>query len=113
MAEQFVALRNLELNGIRAFAKGDPVPADNYGVTGDEHNDAPWVFGEDYADAESEAAEEAVFGPQRPANSASKAAWVDYAEALHNDGNGLGLTREDAEAMNRDDLIAHLDGQRG
>lgn len=102
----FVALHDLDLHGVRAFAKGDGIAADNAGL--DE-----WVEGEDYAAKDTEAAEEAVTGPQRPAASASKAAWVDYAVALHDDGNVFGLTADEAQARTRDEIIEHIDGQVG
>src|SRR4051812_148547 len=99
----FVALKDLSLHGVRAFAKGDGIPEDNAGF--DE-----WELGEDYAEAGSEAAEEAVTGPQRPANSASKSAWVDYAVALADSGDPLGLDRDAADALTRDQIIEHVDG---
>lgn len=115
----FVALRDLDLYGVRAFAKGDGIGEDNAGIVGTVDDDGnqltepAWVEGEDYAAADSEAAEEALTGPQRPAASASKAAWVAYAADLHADGNPLGLTEAEADALTRDELIAHIDGQRG
>lgn len=115
----YVALQDLDLNGVRAFAKGDGIPADNVGIAGtfdDEGNQltAPeWELGVEYAETDSEAAEEAITGPQRPAASGSKAAWVDYAVALLEDGNPLGLDQAAAEALTRDEIIQHVDGQRG
>lgn len=114
----FVALRDLSLNGVGAFNKGDAIDAGNEGVAGRYVDgnlvaEPQWVEGEDYAAVGTEEAEEAITGPQRPAMSASKAAWVDYAEALHADGHPLGLDRATAEARTRDEIIAHIDGQLG
>ena len=43
--------------------------------------------------------------PQRPGDSASKAAWVDYAVACRNDGVSEQEARAAAEAMTKADLI--------
>jgi hypothetical protein len=43
--------------------------------------------------------------PQRPGDSASKAAWVDYAVAKRDEGVSEAEAREAAEAMTKNDLI--------
>jgi hypothetical protein len=102
----FVALHDLTINGVGAFNTGDRIYKDNAGL--DE-----WEPGVDYAEIGTPAAEDAVSGPQRPAGSAGKAAWVDYAVALHDRGEPFGLDRDAAEAMTRDQLAAHTAGEAG
>lgn len=98
----YIALRDLPVAGVRAFARGDGIPA--------EHPEKfDWVLGEDYAEAGSEVAEEVVSGPTRPAKSASKGDWVDYLEALQTAGEPNGLPRDVAEAKTRDELITWAD----
>lgn len=109
----YVALRTLSLNGVTAHTRGDYIAVNSVGVTGTDTTEAEWVLGEDYAERESEAADEAITGPQRPADGASKAAWVDYAVALHDAGEPFGLDRDAADALTRDQLRAHTAGEAG
>lgn len=99
----YIALRDLAIDGVRAFARGHGIPTDTPDKNG-------WVLGEDYAEAGSEVAEEVIAGPQRPAKNASTEAWVDYLAALQEAGEPNGLARDEAEGKSRDELIAWADG---
>lgn len=102
----FIALHDLAVSGVRAFARGDGIPAEHPEKFG-------WVLGEDYADTGSEVADEVIEGPQRPAKSASKGEWVDYVVALQEAGEPAGLPRDVAEAKTIAELITHVDDQVG
>lgn len=102
----FVALHDLNVAGIRAFARGDGIP-------GEHPQKFDWVLGEDYAEAGSDAAVEVNEGPQRPAKSAPKGDWVDYVVTLQDAGELAGLPRDVAEGKTKDELMAHVDEHVG
>lgn len=49
-------------------------------------------------------------GPARPKTVAPKGTWVDYAVARLDAGYDDGLTRDEAEDLNKDELIARFQG---
>ena len=85
---EYVALRDIEYNGVWAFREGDPVPvgpAENLNL----------VIGEDVAPS-------GLALMPKPARNASRAAWAAYAV-------DQGAKQDDVDSMTRDELAAQFE----
>jgi hypothetical protein len=95
---EYVALQTIEHGGVAAYRAGDLVPADNVKANGYEvgvqvkKRDLPKVD-------KDEKPAPALVPPKATAN---KAEWVDFFV------DKLGQSREDAEAMTKEQLVEHF-----
>lgn len=101
---KYVANQSIDIFGVRAFNKGDPVPVGHVQKFGwAEGPQEEWSVDEVGSEAAEEVAAE-VAGPTRPKDSGPRTAWEAYALSQ-------GIPAEDLEGQSRDEIAARFPTQ--